>query len=179
MHWYAYPIMAGGSVLSGYLAGRPKTTTQTQTTTYTPEQTALQRALLPRVQERFENPALDLAPLRTEATGRINKTYDSLTKRMEQALVSRGFGRGGKLALGTRTMEMGRAGDLSDLEAKLATMQQEHADRTIDEATRFAFGYPSGSTASSTTPDTSVAQGVGGGLETIMTLYTLSKLLGK
>lgn len=179
MPWYAYPssIMAGASVVSGALAGRSKKQTTTSKVQYSPEQEAMQRTLLPRIQSRLENPSLDLAPLRTATTSNINRTYDSLTGRMERALTQRGFGRGGKMALNTRAIELARAGELSDLEAKLAMYEQDYRDRGIQEAMQFAYGAPAGSTATSTMPGRALASGVGGGIETMMYLLALSKML--
>jgi len=179
MPWFAYPIMAGASVVSGALAGRSKKQTTTQKTEYTPEQLAIQKILGPLVQSRLENPSADLAPARTSATRNINKTYGSINDRMEQALTQRGFGRGGKLALNTRTIEMGRAGDLSDLEAKLAMYQQDYEQQGFQNAMGFAFGSPSGATSTTTGPSTAAASGIGGGVETATLLYALSKMLGK
>jgi len=179
----ALPWVIGGlgasSVASGYLAGRSKKQTTTQKTEYTPEQLAIQKILGPLVQSRLENPSADLAPARTSATRNINKTYGSINDRMEQALTQRGFGRGGKLALNTRTIEMGRAGDLSDLEAKLAMYQQDYEQQGFQNAMGFAFGSPSGATSTTTGPSTAAASGIGGGVETATLLYALSKMLGK
>jgi len=171
--------LAGSSVAGGYLAGRSKKQTTTQRTEYTPEQISIQKMLGPLVQSRLENPSADLAPARLSATRNINKTYGSINDRMEQALTQRGFGRGGKLALNTRTIEMGRAGELSDLEAKLAMYQQDYQQQGLQNAMGFAFGSPSGATSTTTGPSTGAAAGIGGGVETATLLLALSKMLGK
>jgi len=102
-----------------------------------------------------------------------------VTKRMESSLASRGMGRGGTYGSGLRSVELSRAGELGSLEAKLAAMEQEHQDRLIEEATRFAFGSPSGSTTTTTGSTDALGSAAGGATETATLLYMLQRLMAK
>ena len=60
---------------------------------YTPEQSQLQSTLGSTLENRLQNPSVDLDPLKTSAVGTINKNYAGLQDRLDQQLVGRGSGK--------------------------------------------------------------------------------------
>jgi hypothetical protein len=174
------PVIAaaitGGSTLIGGLLSRKKTVTSTQTPTYTPEQTQLQQTLAGRLTSRLNTPA-NLDPLKVAATSEVNRGFDSAETRLTERLAARGFGKSGKLALGTKGLEIARAGALGDLESKFSGLQLDQENRSIDDAMQFSFGNPS-INRTQTDPGNVLGGALGGGAETAALLYALNHFMG-
>jgi hypothetical protein len=135
----------------------------------------MQQEAYDTIMTRLKNPR-SLDPLKTAAISGVNQTYEGLQGRMEQALAARGFNQSGKLPLNLRALELGRLGDIGSLESKFAGMQIDQENRLIDEAMRYGFANP-GHQGTQTMPGNMLGGGISSGLETMTSLFMLSRLL--
>jgi len=178
------PLLTAGGAVAGGLLNRKKTSTGTQTRTskriLTPEQQQLLTTLTGSVQQRLANPEAGVAPLRTAARTRINRTARAAGQNLESNLASRGYDRSGAFPSGLATIESGRVGAFGDLEGQLADFTLRREDTSADLASRLLalFSGEESSGASTGTEPGNVAGGaVSGGLDTLTTLLTLDRLM--
>jgi len=113
-----------------------------ETPVFSPDQTALQSQLYQSLASKLANPNINLDPLKAAAYGGVNRNYAGLEQRLNSQFASRGFGRGGNLANNQTQLELGRQGDLGDIESRFAGFNLDQQNRNMDLATRFGFLDP-------------------------------------
>lgn len=173
----ALPVMAGISAVGGLLGGMPKTTTTTNTPSYTPDQMSMQHNLSDMLSARMAHPEGVFDPMKAAAINGVNQTYAGIGQRMQSQFSGRGFGRSGTLLTNRVGQEVSRAGDIGGLESQFASKQLDYTNNLMDQASRFGFANP-GSRATSTSPNTMAAGAFGAGSQTLTSLWALNKLMG-
>lgn len=166
--------ITGGASLIGGLFGGPKKTT-VQQPTFSPDQLALQSKVGSTLSDRLSNPT-SLDPEKVAAMSSVNKTFKGATSSLESSLAGKGFGSSGKLATGDQSLAIGRAGAMGSLESSFAGMQLDQNNKTLDDAQKFAFSSPGGTSTSQQSGG--VGGAVAGGTETATLLYALNHLMG-
>jgi hypothetical protein len=184
----------GLSILGGIFGHQKPTTRSASSSTTlparTPEAEQISQVLRGLLQDRLTNPQspAQVGGIRNRGRASINKTYDSLGERIESANARRGFGRSGVTGSQRTQLEVARAGEISDLDARLEEYLNNLAIFERDRTTRDAMDFirlGSGSRSSSesrTVGDeapSAVGRGFNAGLEDLSFLLTLSQLLGE
>lgn len=189
------PLIIGGigSVLGGIGASQPKTSQSTQTS----DTTNLSENIFGRRQRMLQKQIGDLlmgmlsqGPQVSQAErdmGRtnINNTWQGLSKNLESALTSRGFGDSGKMGAGFKGLEIGRANAFQGLESQLRQEAQARFERMLSAAQQYSTlprkvlttGHTDAS-GTQTLPGQSLLSGLGSGIGDIGSLLLLKSLLG-
>lgn len=165
-------IMAGTSIAGAGLSNRSKTVTNTPT--YSAGQTDLQGDVLGTLSKRLASP-VNLSPLKTAATGKINRTYNGLEDRLQSRFSGAGMGRSGKVLTNAKQLEVARAGDIGDMEAKFSGLQLDEESRRLDQALRAAWANPG---SSQVLPGNAAGASLSAGSEAITTLMMLAAMTG-
>ncbi|MFN3326741.1 MAG: hypothetical protein ACK5AZ_24875 [Bryobacteraceae bacterium] len=168
-------ITAGGSVASGALTSRGGKTTSTTSRALSPEQQHIERLFSGALEHRMTNPHEGIEPIRTSAIERINRRFRGADDVIAGKLASRGYASSGKMGGNMANLELSRLGMLSDLEGQIAQLMLDREDNTMNLAARFLG--PSGMESVHTGPRNVLGGGIGGGVETLMTLMTLDKIM--
>ena len=172
-------IAAAASVASAKIAAGSKTATSSTTPTMTPEMQALQDQLSKYSSDSMSNPEAGMAPIKNAATDQINRNYMNAPARLSSQFGSRGYGSSGSFGNSLYQTEMARGGDLSNLEGQFAqsAINQKNFGANLGAQ---LLNYGKGSTSTNTSPDMSLAAGLGAGangLSNLSTLLMLSKSL--
>lgn len=184
----AAPIIAslvggGLGIAGGMINGKPKTSTQTSSSTPTlsPEMQALQAQLMAYSQEQMQDPSKGFAPIRQVGLDNINRSFMSAPSRVSSQLASRGYGSSGDVGGQLYRTELGRAGAMSDFEGQLAQaqIQQKNVGAGLSQnLLNSATGRTS--TGSSTGPDTSMGDGLmsgGNAMQDLARMLTFNNFL--
>lgn len=176
-------IGAGTSIAGSALSGKPKTNTQTNSTTptLTPQMQALMDQLSKFSSDSISNPSAGLAPIKNAAVDNVNRNYMSVAPRLNKSFASRGYGSSGGLGDAMLQTEFARGGDLSKLEGDFAdrAISRQNFGAGLGESL-LSFGRGATSTGTSTGPDTSLSNGLlsgGNALENLSRLLMLSNVL--
>lgn len=189
------PLIIGGvgSLLGGIGASQPKTSQSTQTS----DTTNLSENIFGRRQRLLQKQIGDLlmgilsqGPTVSQAErdmGRttINNTWQGLSKNLESAMTSRGFGDSGKMGAGFKGLEIGRANAFQNLESQLRQEAQARFERMLSAAQQYSTlprkvlttGHAEG-TGTQTQPGQSLLSGLGGLGSDIGSMLLLRSLLG-
>lgn len=141
-------------------------------------------------QSLMTNPGQGLAPIREGLRAGVNQNYAGADQALKTKL-GRGDSRSGLMGLGQRQLETSRAQQLSGVDNQMAQMvlqQQDKGASLLERLLSQIFGqsYSGSSTQSGSgssqgtqgyTMPGGLASGVGGGLDTLMTLMTMQKML--
>jgi len=194
------PIIAAGiggasSILGSVFSGKPKTTTQSQTSsstntsmpTFTPEGLQLQRQLLDYQSNLLRDPAAGTGAINSAGVNRINTNYDQLPGQISQQLASRGFGKSGELGQSLYSVGNERLNALSNFQSQMNQLilgrqaQGAALGQDLLNANRGSTTTSnSTSTGTSTGPGNMAANGLlsaGNGLSNLSTLLMLQKIL--
>jgi hypothetical protein len=174
-------LSAGGSIGSAALGRRR--TTSTTTPQLTPQQTQLSQQLSGVLGRNLANPTVRTGAIRRNhllAKDNINRATDSAVDNAQERLASRGFGRSGLFEREVSGIEGARLQGLSSLEAavmgQLESAETNAEQQSIENVLRFL--QPAGSTTTQQGGGGAIGDGLGAGMETLVTLLTLSKLGG-
>jgi hypothetical protein len=139
-----------------------------------------------RVMSLMTQPGAGLEPIRGAMRGRVNARYSTMPDTLATKTLAHGGARSGKFGTAMRQSEMGRLGELGDVESEIARMMLEQQERGAGLGERL-LAQPFGATTSTSGtgsmtgtnigPGSAVGGAVGGGLETLTTLMTLNKML--
>ena len=178
------PLAAAGiggvtSIIGGILGGRKKTTTSTTTPTWSPEMQRLQSQLADYSSNLMRDPSAGLQPTLINNQDRINREYMQMPGQVSRMMAARGYGSSGSMGNTMYKLAMGRSGDMSDLQSRIAQMilSQKNQGASLSEQ---LLQLTRGSTSTGNTPSTALSDGfmsAGNGLNNIATMLTLSKLL--
>lgn len=186
-------ISAAGGVAGAFGKSQPKTSQSTQTS----DTTNLSENIFGRRQRELQKQIGDLlmgmltqGPQVSQAErdmGRtnINNTWQGLSKNLESAMTSRGFGDSGKMGAGFKGLEIGRANAFQGLESQLRQEAQARFERMLSAAQQYSTlprkvlttGHGEG-TGTQTLPGQSLLSGLGGLGSDIGSMLLLRSLLG-
>jgi len=116
-------IMAAGSALGGAFANKKQTTTSTPTVS--PEYSPLQAALLKSVMARLSAPYSLPTGYEAGQIKNINQTYGAAGQNLANRLTARGMGSSPVAANAFTNMAMGRAGQISTMQAGLPLLERQ------------------------------------------------------
>jgi len=125
------------------------------------------------------NPTASMGGIRTAGLDNINKTYDTLPQSVATQMARRGYGSSGNMGNSMYKVAMSRAGDVSNLEGKIAAMGVDRQNAGASLGTQL-LGLNRGTTSTGTTPDTSAGNAfmsAGNGLSNMSTLMMFNNLL--
>ena len=140
--------------------------------------------------DRIQNPGARLAPIREAMRSGVNQNFAGADAALK-AKLGRGDGRSGVMGKGQREMETSRAQALTGVDSQIAQMVLQEQDAGVGMMERL-LSQIFGSTTSESGQNTGTTTGqytqpmqqtnpwgagVGGGLDTLMTLMTLNKMM--
>lgn len=170
--WVKTGLLVGGSALGGGLANRA--TTQTTTPTLSPELQGLQTDLVDTLRKRMADPAQGTEPIRLGLLESVNRNYRGLPNRVGTALAKRGMGRSGQMGAALKGVEMGRLGEISDVNTSMANTVLGRQDSAMEIINRLLSGMRG---MTSTGSGNVLGGAVGSGIQTLTTLTMLDKML--
>lgn len=111
--------------------------------------------------DSINNPSAGLAPIKNAAIDNVNRNYMKVGSRLGSSFASRGYGSSGGLGNAMLQTEFQRGGDLSNIEGEFgkAAIERQNFGAGLGQ-NLLNFGRGSTSTGTSTTPDTSLSNGL-------------------
>ena len=181
-------LISGGASIAGALINRGSRGTSTQNIDQTtmpilpPNLQVVFNNMLGASQSRITNAPQTVLPFKLAAKDRVNRMYAGAPQALRNKYHSGQGGTSGKYGMAAFQTEMGRYGSLADLESQFAEMALSEQDKGYDMMDRL-LRMSMGSTTKGTTAGTQTQSGnvlggaVGGGLESLTTLWMLNNLL--
>jgi hypothetical protein len=175
--------IGGGSAAAGALSNTKKarTSTQDQTTSRVmrPEQEAAMQVIQQTIQRLTGSPDAGLDPYRTAGVADINQQFAAAQPRLESSMAARGV-RGGGLKKGSRQLELSRVNALGSFNNSVGQLALQRQDQGVSLAERLAamnFGQRTQGTsvAPGSALGSGLSAGLGSGLESLGSLFALSK----
>ena len=169
----AIPIaMVASSAIAGALANRKSKQTQSTTPTMDPAFSGVQDLLLKQIMARMTNPSKLPAGYEAGAISGINNTYGLAQQSLDNRMTARGLGTSPIAGAGETTMQLGRAGEISRMQAGLPLIERQLQDQDL-AAAQGLLGLGRGQTTTQTTPGNML----GGGAQSLSSM--LAFLYGK
>jgi hypothetical protein len=162
--------MVAASAVSGALANRKKTTTQTTTPTMAPEYGPIQAALIQNIMSRLNQPSALPRGYEGSQARNINSTFNLAGQNLANRMTARGLGSSPVAAAGAATMESGRAGQMATMQASLPLLERQLRDQDL-AAGQSLMAFGRGGTTTGTTPSDMVAGGFTSGADMLAYLY--------
>jgi hypothetical protein len=135
-----------------------RTSTSSTTSTYSPEQTALQSTALSSLSSALTNPGS--SPLEAAGVDQINKGYSGMVDQMNRELASRGFTASGTTGTNMEQLGESRLGAIGSYEGSLQS-------NILTDALSAAY-KPTGSSSVSVAPGSTTAGATSGGLAALL-----------
>lgn len=190
--------MTAGAALSGGLSNTRAARTQRTSSTSNqgfrngtrralrPEQEALMGPLFGRATALMERPGEGLEPVRVARRDGINATYGGVVPALRDRMLSSGVTASGKYGRAVREAEMARLGQLNGLDGEIAQLVLSRQDAGTSLAqTLLGMGFGTDNSGdqwgsqegTGVAPGSAVAGGLGQGLQTLMALTTMDRML--
>lgn len=157
--WLWPAVMAGSSLLGGLLNNRKQTQTQTTTPTMDPAYGGLQAMLMQQIQKRMLNPSKLPSGYEAGQIGNINNTYALAGQSLDNRMTARGLGTSPVAGAGETNLQLGRAGEISRMQAGLPLLEREMQNQDLASALQM-LGLGRGTSSSATTPSNMLGGGV-------------------
>lgn len=173
-------IGAGASIAGSALSGKPKTSTATSTPNFTPAEQSLVDQLLKYSGDTVSDPSAGLGPLKTASMESINRSYGNLPQIISKYMAQRGYGSSGEFGNSLYQTQLGRLGSLADFQGQFANLVSNRQQNAASLGDRL-LSTVTGRTSTSTTPDTSLSNGLlsaGNAFNNIGLLAMMQKMLG-
>jgi hypothetical protein len=180
----AAPLIAAGiggasSILGSWLSGRPKTTTQTTTPTWSPGQTDLLNQVQNYAKNQMNNTDPAFQQMKLNAQDQINRRYAMMPSQISRQMASRGYGSSGNFGNTMYQSDYQRSGEMSDLTSQIMQMIMNQRNQGASLSDQL-LGLTRGSTTTGTSPDMSSSNALlstGNAFSNIGTMLSLSNAL--
>lgn len=143
--------LLGASALGGVFGNRNKKTTQTTTSTLSPEAAGLSPLIADLIRKRLSSSA-DLSGYRTQGTQDINRTFGNAQTALNANLTARGLSDSPAAAGANANLQVGRAGSIAQLVNSLPMLQREMQGNDISMANQFTALQPRTTTTTGNMP---------------------------
>jgi hypothetical protein len=172
-------IGGGASILGSFLSGRPKTTTQTTTPTWSPGQTDLLNQLQNYSSNQMNNTDPMFAQMQRNASDAINRRYAIMPSQISRQMASRGYGSSGSFGNTMYQSAQAQSGAQSDLQTQIMQMIMNQRNQGASLSQQL-LNATRGSTSTGTSPDMSSSNALlsgGNAMSNLSTLFTLNNIM--
>lgn len=153
-------ITSIASLLGGIFGNKKRTQPSSTVPTLDPAFGGLQGLLMKQIMARLTNPSKLPTGYEAGAISGINNTYGLAQQSLDNRLTARGLGTSPIAGAGETNMQLGRAGEISRMQAGLPLIERQLQDQDLVSAQRL-LGLGRGQTTTQTTPSNMVAGGLG------------------
>ena len=163
---FVIPAIAGiASLLGGIFGNKKKTQTSSTVQTLDPAFQGIQGLLMKQIMARLTNPSKLPTGYEAGAISGINNTYGLAQQSLDNRMTARGLGTSPIAGAGETNMQLGRAGEISRMQAGLPLIERQLQDQDL-AAAQALLGLGRGQTTTQTMPGNML----GGGAQSLSSM---------